>query len=261
MNNINVRFYNNFIKDLTGTDYSTGNSIHSILGFYVIAIDNSRPKDDDCEIFYRSKADFINLENTSERLLTNLYTDTSESISMRSSFKKLIYLYEVYHNIKSNDETYSSEQLNIESNSVNFKYENIYSNLQYGSISKLKEVLNDDYRPAFEIYSSNNDNLLHNDNLFTSIMGYQAFRPIIDIHSLKVMVNLISIVNPKNNLFHVHNLNTLQVITKNIPNDNSYESYPVNSLTIFENPNSGFSIEQQETCYEDWNLLNIQLDN
>lgn len=263
---INVKLYKNFIKDISGLDYYTGNRVNSLVGFYVLGIDNSGKTDDTCRIFYRGKADFINIDGKSNQLMTNLYIGDAESILQQSSFRKFCYLYQVVHD----KESLTVDKLDGQ-NSINFKNDYLYKDGTLNTIEKLKDRLGTDFRIAFDIYSSSydknqtklkeyNDQKLDNKGFLAGLTAYEGFRPIIDIHSLKVMTNLVSVTISENPLFHIHDLDKkfLQIneSTQNLP---EYKNYSVNSLTEFVNQNRDFQISQTDICYEDWNLINLNL--
>lgn len=247
---LNVRLQKNFIKDLTGIDCYTNERIHSIVGFYVLAIDTSSTNEDECNIFYTGKAEFVNVDNKFNKLITNLYTDNSESISQGSNFKKLYYVYEVLH---------ENENPRIENNQLIFKNDETYKDNSITKLAKLKYLLGNDFRIAFEIYNKSNDIEMNNKNVLASIIAYEGFRPIIDVHSLKILTNLISITTERNSIFHVHDLGKLEEINLNTEILDEYKDYSVNSLINFKSPNKPFDINQSDVCFEDWNLINLEI--
>ena len=241
---MNVKFNKNFIKDLTGVDHINNSHISSIVGFYVYAIDNSDIDENNCHVFFKTRSEFINIDNKFNKLLTNLYTDSSESINQGINFNKLIYTYEAIHD---------NEYINILDNEVLFNTDNIINNNSLITLNDFKTALGSNFRVAFEIYNKANDNIL------TGLTSYEGFRPIIDIHNLKIFTNLISVTIPKNSMNHGHDLGIVNSISPSTLNSEYYKNYSVNSLIKFINNNNKLQIEFQEPCYEDWNLINLDL--
>ena len=241
-----VNVTDNFIGDLTGIDYYKKTSIHSIVGFHVLGLDNED------KILFRGLADFINVDNKSNKLIVNTYFGKNEGVQ----YNKLAYCYEILS---------GKDQPMIDDGSIIFKNE--YAFIEYSdeylannsrikpklftSLKDLRRELKNDFRIAFEI----------NGTTVTSTgtkayMMYKALRPVIDIHALKVFVNLISLTQSPNGLFHTHDIGFCPQIDRTTSNPKTNKDHAVPSLTRFYNYNSNFNLKPAEVCYEDWNLLN-----
>lgn len=247
---INIRLYKNFIKDLSGVDFYDDSRVHSIVGFHVLALDNSSERDDECFVFYERPAEFVNIDNKCNKLYTNLYTGDSESISQAANFKKFIYIYEVLH---------ETENPTIVDNSVKLSIaDEIHKNENLTKLSSYKSHFGENrFRIAFDIYNNSESPIINNGKFLSSLTAYEGFRPVIDIHKLKVFTNLISVTIPENSIVHAHDLGVLNQISIETTNKSDYRNYSVNSLTDFKSNNSILEIDHTPVCYEDWNLINL----